>query len=181
MHAVSEARANPWIASWAVLGVVALFGRAMVRLGALALAPILEARLSALQALLYASWVAISVYFEGYRGFQLRFCPRVVARAMHLAQHPRPLFIAFAPLFAMGFFHANRKTLALAWGTTAMVALFIVGFRHVAQPWRGIVDGGVVVALAYGAVTLVIMLGRALSAGAVAASPELPARPTDPH
>jgi len=159
---------------WGTLGVAALLVQAILRLAPLALEPIRERSLTATQAILYVTWAVASLYFEGYRAFQLRFCPRVVARALHLSQHPRPLHVALAPLFCMGFFHANRRTLLLAWGTTAMVVGFIVALRHVPQPWRGIVDGGVVIALAHGVVALLVQLGRALGGARLEASAELP-------
>src|SRR5258706_13569029 len=106
-----EPRVNPWIAVWGVAGVVALCSRAIVRLGGLAFEAVTGPELTSFQILLLASWVFVSLYFEGYHAFQLRFCPRVVARALYLAGHPRPMFVLLAPLFSMGFFHANRKTL----------------------------------------------------------------------
>jgi hypothetical protein len=73
----------------------------------------------------------------------------------------------------MGFFHANRRTKAIAWGTTAMIVFFVVVLRYVPQPWRGIVDGGVVLPLAWGAVAVVALYVRGL-AGADIGSAELP-------
>jgi hypothetical protein len=144
------------------MGVAALLIQAVLRLGVLAVEPILARTLSPAQVALYVVWVGISAYFEGYRAFHLRFCPRVVGRALHLARNPRVLHVVLAPLFCMGFFHANRRTLLLAWGTTAMVIGFIVTLRYVPQPWRGIVDGGVVVALSGGVVSLGVLLVRGL-------------------
>jgi hypothetical protein len=146
----------------------------MFRLTPIALQPIVQGGLSGAQATLYAAWVLASLYFEGYRAFQLRFCPRVVARALYLTQSPRPVYVALAPLFCMGFFHANRRTLALAWGTTTMVVFFILTFRHVSQPWRGIVDGGVVAALGYGVIALLASFATSLATGKASASAELP-------
>lgn len=167
--------ARPLVAIWGTLGVAALLGQALLRLTPLALEPIQARTLTPLQSLLYAAWAAASLYFEGYFAFQKRFCPRVVARALHLAEHPRPLLhVALAPAFCMGFFHANRRTLRLAWGTTLMVIVFIVVLRRVPQPWRGLVDGGVVLALLYGTVALLVLLARGMSGTLVRASAELP-------
>jgi hypothetical protein len=161
------------VGAWGVLGVAALLGRAAARLSVFAIEPIRTHSLTITQATLYAAWAAVGLYFEGYRAFQKRFCPRVVARALYLGEHRHPLYVAIAPLFCMGFFHANRRTKALAWGTTTMIVCFIVILRHVPQPWRGIVDGGVVPPLLWGAAALIVLYARGLS-GAVVGSAELP-------
>jgi hypothetical protein len=165
---------NALIATWGVLGVVLLLGQAVVRLTPLALEPIFDHSLGPISVAAYVAWVAFSLYFEGYRAFQLRFCPRVVARAFHLARQPRPLFVAFAPAFCMGFFHANRRTKILAWGTTTMVVCLVLFMRQAPQPFRGIVDGGVVLALVYGTVALLVLFARGFSNPASLASAELP-------
>lgn len=161
------------VGAWGVVGVALLLGRAAARLAVYAVEPIRTHSLSPAQASIYAAWTALGLYFEGYRAFQKRFCPRVVARALHLGKHPSPLYVALAPLFCMGFFHANRRTKALAWGTTIMIVCFILILRHVPQPWRGIVDGGVVPPLVWGAVAVIVLYGRGL-AGARVGSAELP-------
>jgi len=161
------------VGAWGVLGVALLLGRAALRLAVYAIEPIRSHSLSPFQVGVYATWGAVGLYFEGYRAFQKRFCPRVAARALHLGQHRRPIHVVFAPLFCMGFFHANRRTKALAWGTTMMILCFILVLRHVPQPWRGIVDGGVVPPLVWGAVAVVALYLRGLG-GADLGSPELP-------
>jgi hypothetical protein len=56
------------------------------------------------------------------------------------------------------------------------VVLCLIGLlRHVPQPWRGIVDGGVVIALAWGAAAIVVFFLRAVVTGREpAASPQVP-------
>lgn len=163
------------IGAWGILGVTALLGRAAARLSVYAIEPFQAHSLTTAQGAIYAAWAAAGLYFEGYRAFQKRFCPRVVARALHVAENPRALHVAFAPLFCMGFFYANRRTKVLAWGTTAMIICFILVLRHVPQPWRGIVDGGVVPPLVWGAVALVVLYARGVT-GTHIGSPELPDR-----
>ncbi len=138
-----------------------LLSQACWRLGARAL----EAQqmdLTTLQVALYVGWIAFNGYAEGYRAFQQRFSPRVVARALHLARHPKPLHAVLAPFYCMALFHANRRGKMLAWGTTFAVLCFIALLRYVPQPWRGIVDGGVVVALIWGALAIVVFYVRAI-------------------
>lgn len=177
---VSDRRTH-WAAVWGILGVLALLGRALWRLTPIAVEPLRSGQMSGLQAAIYAAWVVFNAYFEGYRAFQLRFSPRVVQRALHLADNPRRAHVLLAPIFCMGFFHATRKTRALAWGTALMVIGFITLLRYVPQPWRGIVDGGVVVALLWGSLAIVYYFVRGLLGHSVPGSAELPltAQPAD--
>jgi hypothetical protein len=161
-------------AIWGVLGVVALLCQAIYRLTPRAIEPIQRGLLDGWETAIYVAWVVFSLYFEGYRAFQLRFSPRVVARALHLIEQPTPLHVALAPAFCMAFFHASRRARILAWATTIMVVFFIVALRGVPQPWRGIVDGGVVLALAWGAAAIVIYFVRGLSGASMPVSAELP-------
>src|SRR5690606_2841474 len=111
-------------------------------------------------------------YAEGYRGFQMRFSPRVVARALHLARNPRPLHVVLAPLFCMSFFHATPRGRGAAWGVTLGVLAAILLIRYLPQPWRGIIDAGVVVGLAWGAWSLVVSAIR----GVLGAPPKVDAQ-----
>ncbi len=142
--------------AWGVTGVMALLVQAVLRLTPQALQPLREGGMDFWQAGLYALWVLFAAYSEGYRGFQGRFSPRVVARAVYLAKHPTPLRVALGPLFCMSFFHATRRGLVAAWTVTILVAIAVIIVRQLPQPWRGIVDGGVVVGLTWGMIAIVI-------------------------
>ncbi len=57
-----------------------------------------------------------------------------------------------------------------SWAVTPGIAVVVFGVRHVPQPWRGIIDAGVVVGLLIG---LLSLLGRFVAAlGAPTAVPE---------
>ena len=142
------------IATWGVASVLALLGQALWRLTPLALEPWRNGSMSTLQQVLYVLWVAIMAYSEGYRGFQKKFSPRVVARAFYLGRHPTPLRVLFALPFCMSFFHSTRRQRIVSYTFVTLIALLVVAVRHLPQPWRGIVDGGVVVGLAWGAVAI---------------------------
>lgn len=122
---------------------------AIYRLAPLAL-ELREISLNAVQlaALLFS--VIYMAYAEGYKGFHLGFAPRVVLRAHYLHNNPRPSHILLAPLFCMGYIHATRKRQMLSIGLTIMIIGFIIVARTLPQPWRGILDAGVVVGLTIG-------------------------------
>jgi hypothetical protein len=168
------------LTSYGAIGVLGILGQAIWRLTPIALEPL--GSLNAGQLALLMSWIAISIYAEGYRAFQLRFCPRVVARALYVGRlHPEyttasPPRIAalLAPLFCMGFFYARTRTLITAWVVSAMIVTLVVIVRGLPQPWRGIIDAGVVVGLSYGVVALLFQLITALRGTRPPALAELP-------
>ena len=120
-----------------------------------------------------AVWVAFMAYSEGYRGFQKRFSPMVAARVHELAQRATPLQAALAPAFAMGLFHATRRRLIISWILLVGIAILVIVVRYLPQPWRGIVDAGVVVGLTWGTVSLLWSLVRVGITGTPDADPEL--------
>lgn len=164
------------VAVWGVLGFSLLLVRAIWSLTPLALEPLLSGSLSTLQGGLYVLWVGFMAYSEGYRGFQRKVAPRVAVRAMYAATHPRPVLVALAPLFCMGLFHATRKRLIVSWIVLVGVVTMVVLVRYLDQPWRGIVDGGVVVGLLWGLIAIVWYFARSLMGRPPAVSPEVPAR-----
>lgn len=155
------------IATWGVLGVTALLGQAIFRLTPIALEPILDGSLTAATGSLYVAWVLVNGYTEGYRAFQKRFCPRVVGRSFHLAAHPRPLHVLFAAPYAMALFHARRRNLIVSWVTVLAIVSVVLAVRLLPQPWRGIIDGGVVVGLVWGVIALWVIHIRAIATGDV--------------
>lgn len=163
------------IAAWGALGFGGLLLRAIIGLTPMALEPIREHSLTGLQIGLYVAWVVWMWWSEGYRAFQKLLAPRVAARALHLARNPRVHHVILAPLFCMALFHATRRRLITAWGVVLMVVALVVSVRFVPQPWRGIVDGGVVVGLAWGLGAIIICFALALAGRPVPADPDLPA------
>jgi hypothetical protein len=144
---------------WGVLGVAALVAQPLVRLSSIVLEA-LRGGLTPVQWVALAVWVLVNAHAEGYRGFHRRFSPRVVARAAYLARHPRPAWVALAPLFCMSLFHASRRGRWVARGLVVGVVVLVIAVRQLAQPWRGIVDAGVVVGLGLGLVSLLWHLAR---------------------
>lgn len=143
--------------AWGIGGILLLLLFAVVRLGPMAL----ELATLELQQL---HWFALAVsilymaYAEGYKGFHLGFAPRVVARARYLSAHPRPLHILLAPAFCMGYIYATPKRKLMSFGLTGMIVCLVLLVRLLPQPWRGIVDAGVVTGLMLGMASIVYFL-----------------------
>jgi hypothetical protein len=157
---------------WGVLGFCALLVHALVRLTPIALEPI-EAGMLWWQWAIYIGFAVFQAYAEGYKGFQTQMSPRVVARAQWLARNPKPVLVVFAPLFCMGFFYATRKRMIVTWALTAMIVAFVIAIRYLDQPWRGIIDGGVVVGLGWGLIAQLWFLAVGLRT-TLSVDPDLP-------
>lgn len=161
------------ISVWGMLGVVLLIGSALWRLTPLAVEPIAAGSLSVGHWALMVGWVAFNAYAEGYRGFQKRFSPRTAARAIYLGQNPSTVRVLLAPLFCMGFFGATRRVTISAWVVLLVVMGLVALVRVLDQPWRGIVDAGVVVGLGWGLLTLVGFFVKGMSDGTLPADPQV--------
>ena len=160
-------------AAWGIVGVVGLLSYAIVRLGTFAL-ELTKLELSWLHWTLLIASVGFMAYSEGYRGFQRAFAPRTIARARYLLNNPSVVQVVLAPLFCMGFFHATRRRLIASYTLTAMIVGFVLVARSLGQPWRGIVDAGVVVGLAWGVVSILALARHGFSDPHFDVSPELP-------
>lgn len=144
---------------WGLTGIMLLLGSAVYRLGQVALTGVQEG-------LSFGQWMALGLslvvmgVFEGYQGFQRRFSPRVVARAHYLLGHARVGWAILAPLFCMGYFHATRRRKLGSWGLTLGIVGLVWMVRHLSQPWRGIVDAGVVLGLCWGMMSILWFVWR---------------------
>ncbi len=118
--------------------------------------------------------IAFMAHSEGYKGFQKGFSPRVAARARYLKYNPGSAHILAAPLFCMGYFHATRRRLIIAYGMTLGIVALIIIFNQISQPWRGILDAGVVVGLSWGIASLIWFAFAALGTGEFETSAEVP-------
>jgi hypothetical protein len=165
-----------WVgAVWGVAGVALLLGSAVYRMTPLALGAF-SVPLGRLHWLSLAACILFMAYAEGVRGFQQRFSPRVAARARYLREHPEPLHVVFAPLFCMGFIHATARRMIASLSVTAGVIVLVLAVHRVPQPWRGIIDAGVVVGLAWGLVSLLWFAVAALTRTEFPYPPEVPGR-----
>ncbi len=154
-----------WVAAWAIGGAFLLVARALWRIVPIAVEPLRPGAMTPAQAALYLTWLVVNVYVEGIRGFHRRFSPRVVARALYLARRPSPPLwhVLLAPFFATGLIHASRRRKITSWTLIFVIVGLVLAVRTLEQPWRGIVDGGVVAGLAVGLASLLLHTARAVA------------------
>lgn len=158
---------------WGLAGVGLLLGSAVYRLGVRALDSMREGY-TWTQWLVFAALVGFMAISEGYGAFQKGFSPRVAARALYLSRHPRPLHLLLAPLFCMGFFYATRRRQITSWIVTFGIIALVLLVRFLHQPWRGMVDAGVVVGLSWGLVALAVYVVKAFTRDDFPFPPEVP-------
>lgn len=161
------------IVLWGVGGVILLLVKSLLTLSGM-VAGAFEHELGLLHLAVAGPWIAFMAYAEGYKGFQQRFSPRVVRRSVDLARSPRPWLVVLAPLYAMGLVHATRRRLIASWALLIGIVLLVLLVRTLDQPWRGIVDMGVIVGLSWGCLSLVVLLVPALAGRAPDIDPDLP-------
>lgn len=174
MSNIEDSVSHPFAAAWGVIGVALVLLYPLSRLTAYTIEAVVGG-MTVLQWIAFVINVVFMAWSEGYRGFQLRFCPRVAARTLYLYQNSTSLGVRLmAPFFCLGYFRANRRQLMFAWlGTLAIIILVLV-VHQLDQPWRGIIDAGVVVGLTWGLVSLFAMVRKTFVAGRYLCSPEIP-------
>ena len=97
--------------------------------------------------------------------FQQAFSPRLAARCHHLLTHATWGQALLAPLVVMNFTHSTRRRMITAWALTAGIVVVVLLYRQLPQPWRGILDAGVVLGLAWGLVATLWHVAVALKRG----------------
>lgn len=157
---------------WGLVAIGVLLGQAIYRLTLISLVG-LSMPLCWYHWAVLAGWTLFMAYGEGYRGFQKSFSPRVAARAAYLLRHATVLRALLAPLFCMGYFHIERRRQIVVISVTLTVIGFIIGAHYLPQPWRGIVDLGVVIGLAWGVIALGVFTVQAFT-GRLSHAPEVP-------
>jgi hypothetical protein len=140
---------------WGIGGIAAVLVYAAFKLGRYAV----EAVASGLDPGEWLGLLASATFMawaEGYRGFQQRFSPRVAARALDLYLRPTARRLWLAPLFCTGYFGATSRLRWTVWIGTGLIVLAVLLFSRFSQPWRGILDAGVMVGLIWGTVSLLV-------------------------
>ena len=158
---------------WGFVGIALVFGNAIVRLGTIGLDTFLFS-------LSWYHWVALAVsvlfmgFAEGYKGFQRGYSPRVAARLLFLRDNVTPVRFVLAPLFCMGFFDIKRKRMIVSYCLLLGILMLVQLVHMLEQPWRGIVDLGVVVGLTWGSTSIVLFTLKAFFTDGFEHSPEMP-------
>jgi hypothetical protein len=161
---------------WGVIGVVYILVKTIIQI----FSYIIELTQSQLE---FHHWIflclftAFMAYTEGYKGFQKKFSPRIISRAIYLKNNLTIIRFIFAPLFCMGYFYGTKKRLITSYAVTAFVALLVLIMKIMPQPWRGMIDVGVVVGLSWGVIAIACFLFIYLKQKEFNYSPETPDQP----
>ena len=115
-------------------------------------------------------------YSEGYKGFQKAYSPRAAARLKYIKENPRIHFVLLAPFFVMGYFYTTKKRKIVSYSLTAFIVILIVLVHKLDQPWRGVVDAGVVIGLSWGIISFFCYVAKAFLGKNFDVSPELPVK-----
>eukprot|EP00930_Biecheleria_cincta_P080660 TRINITY_DN69040_c0_g1_i1.p1 TRINITY_DN69040_c0_g1~~TRINITY_DN69040_c0_g1_i1.p1 ORF type:complete len:176 (-),score=21.64 TRINITY_DN69040_c0_g1_i1:49-576(-) len=163
--------------AWAILGVLAFLFNGVRRVIPVALQPFSQG-LSPLGWVAYGLTALFFAYAEGYRGFQLRFSPLVVRRAMLLDRQQPLLRQVLAPAYAMAFFHASRRRKVTSYGLILGIMAVVAVVKRLPYPYRAILDAGVCVGLSWGMCATALIYVAALRSGrAPDVDPCLPQEP----
>jgi hypothetical protein len=161
-------------AVWGIAGITLIIGSAIIRVTPKAL-DAFRVGLHPLQWAVLVVWVTFMLIGEGYRGFQLKFSPRVAARMWHLLQHGRSVDLWLAPFYCIGYYGASKRRIISSWSLTVGVTLIILVVVQLPQPWRGIIDCGVVLGLLYGLICVYAFTWRTLRSRIYVTDPEVSA------
>lgn len=146
--------------AWALAGFIAILGFAVYRLsGHFVVA--WEMPLSWYHWLVLIVNTTFMAYSEGYKGFQKSYSIKFSNRLIELEQRPSATHLLLAPLFCMNYFDAKKKNMVLAYVLTIAITLLIIIFHYIPQPWRGILDAGVVVGLSWGIIATLVLAIKA--------------------
>lgn len=158
---------------WGVIGFGLLLGSAIMRLSG-RIFEVDYTRLHPVHILFLIIFTGFMLVTEGYGGFHQRLSPRFASRAKRLLDEPRFFHVLLAPFFCIGYFHASRRRMISSFLLTLMIVLLVVMVSHLSQPWRGLLDFGVVSGLIFGIVSLLITMIQVFFLGVEAADPEFP-------
>ncbi len=164
----------PLIAAlWGIIGITFSLGKAIHRMSIIVMDELFT-QLSLVEWGALIGYCFFMIYFEGYKGFQKKYSPRTAARVKYLYDQPNLLRGLLAPLFCMGYFHANRKTKIKAYVLTIGITLLVMLVKHCPPPWRGIIDLGVILGLSWGLIAFWIYSYQALFGKNFDHSPQTP-------
>ena len=141
---------------YSIGGVIAIFSSAIYRLYP-HVKKSMSYEFSTLNWIVLAAYLIVMIVGKGYFALHRGFVPRVVNRSELLVENGNLLDRLFAPLYCMGFFKAPKKRLIISYSMLLLIITFIASASKISQPWRGIIDLGVVIGLSLGILSLVIL------------------------
>lgn len=160
---------------WSVSGVMMILLKSVKRIVPIAMEPFRATMETPLTPFQLGSYIAMCVWFayvEGYKGFQKKFSPLVVARSFTPSKFHHVLL---GPFYSMGLFHAKKKRVIVSWSVTLGVAAIVALVKKLPYPWRNIVDAGVVVGLTWGTISIGIQWLQIILCGKISTTdPALP-------
>jgi hypothetical protein len=159
-------------ALWGIAGTCGLLCMAVSRMWGHA-AEAFQSSLEFTHYLVLVPWLGFMLYSEGYKGFQKGFSPRVASRAIYLRDHATWFRLIFAPFFCSGFFASTKKRKIVVWCLLIGISLLVMLFRQIPQPWRGILDAGVVCGLGWGVIATLVFFVKYWRNGIADADPEV--------
>ena len=157
---------------WGIIGFYSLVTFAMVRLSVYTVEAFAQP-FTLLQWFVLVVSLVFMAYSEGYKGFQKSYSPRFAARVHYLSSQANGLQLLLAPLFCMGFFKAPKRRIISSVLLSSMIVTFVLLFKLVPQPWRGILDAGVVLGLIWGLITTAICCYQAFMTSKPIVDPEV--------
>lgn len=167
----SHSRGN-FMAIWSVVGFSLLLGEAFYKVIPFVI-ELFSLPLTAGHWAALVGWSLFMAYSEGYRGFQKHYSPRFAARAHWLKNNPNSINPWLAPLFCMCFLGTTRKRKIVAYCLTSGIVLLVIYIRSLPQPWRGIIDAGVLIGLSWGLLSVLWFCWQAFNHEQVAVDPEV--------
>ncbi|HAW13791.1 MAG TPA: hypothetical protein DCW37_01090 [Cellvibrionales bacterium] len=157
---------------WGIIGFYSLVIFAMIRLSVYTVEAFAQP-FTLVQWLVLVVSLIFMAYSEGYKGFQKSYSPRFAARVHYLSSQANGLQLILAPLFCMGFFNAPKRRIISSVLLSSMIVTFVLLFKLVPQPWRGILDAGVVLGLIWGLITTALCCYQVFFTSKPIADPEV--------
>jgi len=162
-----------WASRWGISGVTTLLLFAVYRIWP-DLHVVFSQEYTPQAYLLLLFCLPLMLYWEGYLGFHRRFAPRIVSRAKALEKHGNIIHKLLAPLFCMGFIYSpRRRKVSLAVMTLAIFGLVAL-VKSLNEPWRGVIDLSVALALLMGVTSIIWLDFRTRGSSEFLCDPELP-------
>jgi hypothetical protein len=147
---------------WGIAGIAVLLGNTILRLTGIVGEGLSNYPIAPWQWGVLLGWVAFMGWTEGYQGFQRGYSRRVVIRSLQLSQETAILPRVLAPLVCMGLMYAPRARMIFSWILVLGIAALVASMRMVPQPWRAIIDAGVVVGLSWGLIAMLVYFAQAV-------------------